>query len=881
VSTSAAQLQFAAEFAVFLVAGAGLALLVLRPALLVAGEPARRFVAAGFVLVGAAAFAHGALLVEDARSPLLVVGRVAGVALLLAAPVRWAGRPVDKVACWLGVVSLACSEVALAGDSPVVSDWLSTVGAAGLGLALLLAARHSIPTRIAASASAILLAVVLATSVALSVVLSDNVEDEAVRRLSALASTEASLASGAGRTAQVNADLAAATFAQNAAARDLLLRLADPADPDAASLQAALADRLRFLDEQVIQNIDPRVGPTLLLAPDRRRLAAVGGDTAASEPVLAGIEGSQVVTEALANGTSVQSVITPGDVAYGIAAAPIRVDSGPGTVTAGVVVVTSQLDASYLEARAQLGAAAEEAGTLAFAGRDRIIASSGPGVPTGTVLELAQRVLDTGASVTRTAGGRLVVVDAVRASADGVPVLAVAAATPISTIQATREDLFRLLFLVALASTLLALFLTALVGERIGKGLRRLTLAAGEIRGGNLLVTTELDSDDELGVLSSAFDSMTGSLRAMTAELRQSAEDEARLRTRMEAVVGGMGEALIAVDDHGDVTDWNAATEVLTGVPARKAIGRPVAAVVKLVADDGTDLAGRLAQPVDDSWTVAASVVHSTGIDMPVVVSAGSLRGAQNQAVGAVFVVRDVRREREIERMKTEFIANIGHELRTPLVPIKGYSQILRSKTIPEADVRRFAGEIELASDKLTRIVEQLMNFAEMQAGRYDIRTEPVVVREVLDRVVGRWSDRLDPDRYPIVRKVARGVPKVWLDRRAIEQALNELVDNAVKYSPAGGRIRLSAVADADGERGPVVKISVADGGVGIDPAKLEAIFDDFTQADGSATRSFNGLGLGLALVERIARAHGGVVEVDSVEGQGSTFTLVLPVGES
>jgi two-component system sensor histidine kinase VicK len=256
------------------------------------------------------------------------------------------------------------------------------------------------------------------------------------------------------------------------------------------------------------------------------------------------------------------------------------------------------------------------------------------------------------------------------------------------------------------------------------------------------------------------------------------------------------------------------------------------------------------------------------------------VRGADDQRAGVVFLLRDVRREREVERMKSELLSNISHELRTPLSPIKGYSQILRSREIPPDDVRRFANEIEKASARLERVVVQLVNFASMSSGGYEVHVEPTIVREVLDRVVGRWAERLDGDKHPIQSKVGGGVPKVWVDRVALDQAIDELVDNAVKYSPDGGRIEVAATAAKHAEIGPTVRISVTDRGVGIPADRREVVLEEFTQADGSATRAFGGLGLGLALVSRITRAHGGELELVSVEGKGTTLTIVLPIGE-
>ena len=575
-----------------------------------------------------------------------------------------------------------------------------------------------------------------------------------------------------------------------------------------------------------------------------------------------------------------QSVVTAGDLAYGLAAAPVQIVEPDGRrVTAALLVVSSELDDTYLEARMQLGPEAETAAEegAALTSRTAIISSFGALPASADVLGLGVRALSGEGRATATSGDRLLAASPVLANDDS-PVLAMVTATSTATIQEARADLFRLLFLIAIGGTALALVLLAVMGERIGSGLGRLTVAAGEVTQGNLAVTADVHSDDELGVLSDAFDSMTGSLRRMNADLRQSVEDEAGLRARMEAVVGGMGEALVAVDERGDITDFNAAAELLSGVSSRKALGRPAAQVMRLVADDGTDLVARFGPPVDDAWTASATFLHTSGLEVPVAVSAGALRDIRGQIVGAVYVLRDVRREREVERVKGELLSNISHELRTPLTPIKAYAQILRLKDVPQENVRKFANEIEKASANMERVVVQLVNFAAMSAGRYEVRTEPTMVRDLIDRAVAHWSERVDADRHPITRRVARGVPKVWLDRQEVEHALNELIDNAVKYSPEGGRIEVTATVGTDVDGREVLRLSVADRGVGIPADRLDDVAEDFIQADGSNTRTFGGLGLGLALASRIARAHGGELELTSTTGRGTTATLVLPV---
>jgi signal transduction histidine kinase len=151
-----------------------------------------------------------------------------------------------------------------------------------------------------------------------------------------------------------------------------------------------------------------------------------------------------------------------------------------------------------------------------------------------------------------------------------------------------------------------------------------------------------------------------------------------------------------------------------------------------------------------------------------------------------------------------------------------------------------------------------------------------VNVRDVLDRTVTRWTARVD-ERHRISRRVARSVTKIDADPTLLERCLDELIDNAVKYSPKGGRVSITAVPTEDDDGNAALAISVSDQGVGIPADRVGTIFDEFTQADASATRSFGGLGLGLAFVNRIVAAHGGALRCSSSPAKGSTFTLVLP----
>ena len=368
---------------------------------------------------------------------------------------------------------------------------------------------------------------------------------------------------------------------------------------------------------------------------------------------------------------------------------------------------------------------------------------------------------------------------------------------------------------------------------------------------------------------------MAGSIRTMTADLRTAAVEEAELRGRLEAVVAGMGEALVAVDAEGrdHRLQRGGRGAVSTCRPGRRGAARSPTSCRCWPRTAPSSPSGS-AGPVLEAWTEAGSVVQASGREVPVVMSAGTLRGPDNDVAGAVFVLRDVRRERELERMKTEFLANISHELRTPLTPIKGFASILQTRDLPRERTQGFADEINVAADQMERVISQLVNFATIVGGRLTLDPQPIAVRGALDEVVARWTERAG-STHQIVRRVSAGTPQVLADRTYLLQSLDELVDNAVKYSPGGGKVTLSA--GPLGCRCIQVRISVTDQGVGIPADRLESIFDDFSQGDASATRRFGGLGLGLALVHRIVRAHGGDLTCESVPGKGSRFSILLP----
>lgn len=459
----------------------------------------------------------------------------------------------------------------------------------------------------------------------------------------------------------------------------------------------------------------------------------------------------------------------------------------------------------------------------------------------------------------------------------GGPVATVVLSSGAETIVEARESLTQILFLVALAVGSIALLLAYFSGRRITRPIQSLTQTASAIRSGDLNAQAVVSGDDEVGRLGETFNDMTASLFKMTKDLRSAAREEQQLRSRIETIIQSMADGLVATDGDHKVLAFNREAELLTGMKARHAIGKPVETVLRACDANGE----RVPLPIFDLATGSVDNIFlekRNGQRTPVAVVSAVLTAEEGDVAGGVAVLRDMSREREVERMKSEFLANISHELRTPLTPIKGYAEILGRKEVPPDKVKKFVGGILEGTARLERIIQLLVDFSAMEAGRLAPRSKPIDIGEMVERLAHSWEAKTP--KHMVVAEVSEGLPHVSGDERLLKRSLEEVLDNAVKFSPQGGTIRLEArgAGAAKGERRQsFVEVTVSDEGIGIPPEDLPKIFSDFHQLDGSETRSYGGLGLGLAFVQRIVEAHNGSVSVESVLEEGTRLTISVP----
>lgn len=745
---------------------------------------------------------------------------------------------------------------------PLASDWLSVVGSAAVMSWLVAQARRSLMTRFVSLFGGVLLAVVVALASASGFLFDRDLRDDRIDLL----------------TQQVTA---AAIQLQD----DLPNTLAGDLDilEDSTTLPAALLQS--EVDDATAAEVARVVGtPDVLLLTDATGRAVGSFEARSGEPLGAAetvLGGSLPVEQAIDGRARVAGLVrlelldteAASAELLAVAVEPLfpTIDGvRRRDVLAGFAVAAQRVDRRD---RLDAIAAATGADVALLSGGD--LANATVGADPEVDADLVQLAGIDGGTTTVLGGDDYFASVVPLTDIEGRRIGDVVLFEDASLVADLERDVTRLLFLVAVIGGVLATLLAAAATARATTGVRRLTDAAERIAAGDLSTRVDTQADDEVGRLGWAFDEMAQAVQSRDDELRAAARREGGLRERLESVTASMGESLLAVDGNGDVIMANPAAVALLGLDEDEVHGRSLTSILRGQTDDGLALVDALGAPHDRDLRSARGVLRRSGERGGVVAIAATSAPLAGEADGAgrVIVLRDVTGEVQIERMKTEFVSNAAHELRTPLTPVIGYSDLLSRHPDMDDDRRAMVvHEINLAALRVKGIVDKLVNFADLEAGRVTLHPEARDVGLLVQRVLDRHR-QLQPDRT-LRRRVARGLPKVVLDERWTSLILDELIDNALKFSDDA--ITITADRADDGR----VRLGVKDKGVGIPADAIDEITEEFRQADGSATRRFGGLGLGLAIIERIAAAQGGQVDIQSRMGQGTHVTVALPVAQ-
>jgi PAS domain S-box-containing protein len=328
------------------------------------------------------------------------------------------------------------------------------------------------------------------------------------------------------------------------------------------------------------------------------------------------------------------------------------------------------------------------------------------------------------------------------------------------------------------------------------------------------------------------------------------------------AILSNVADGIVAVDRDGRVVLWNAAAERITGVPASEAAGHTPFEVVRRELESESGGTNRLVP------------IMRGGEEVWLSLSEALMRDPTGAVAGRIFAFRDISAERVVDQMKSDFVSTVSHELRTPLTSIYGFAETLLRRDIGFTDEERqtFLGYIASEAERLTGIVDALLNVARLDSGTLQVELVPTDIGELLAEAVSEGAVPAITNGHRFVVDLEDDVPAVRADPDKLRQVVGQLVENAVKYSPAGAVVRLEARARPD-----AVEVTVSDEGSGIPESEVDRIFDKFYRA--SETQP--GTGLGLFIAQGLVSAMGGRIWVRSKEGGGSRFTFALPVANS
>jgi two-component system phosphate regulon sensor histidine kinase PhoR len=394
----------------------------------------------------------------------------------------------------------------------------------------------------------------------------------------------------------------------------------------------------------------------------------------------------------------------------------------------------------------------------------------------------------------------------------------------------------------------------------LSRRIRRLEEFSHRVAGGDFRPFETEGHGDELDDLARAFNATAARL----AETIRVISDE---RNREATILESMIEGVAVISERERVLYSNRAFSQILSLEAMALEDRPLIEVVRhsvLLAVIREALRGKKQE--------SSEIVVGTVRPRSFAVTVAPVR--TGGAPGAVLVLHEISELRRLERVRQDFVANVSHEFRTPLTAIQGFAETLLSGALEDpANRRRFVEIIREHAARLARLTEDLLELSRIEAGELKLEFQPVSVRQLVESCAETVNLKAEAKQLTVEMAVPEGLPAVRGDANRLQEVLQNLLDNAVQYTPPGGRIAASA-ATADGQ----VVITVADTGIGIPQAEQSRIFERFYRVDAARSREAGGTGLGLSIARHIVEAHGGRIWVESAVGEGSRFHFSIPV---
>lgn len=442
-------------------------------------------------------------------------------------------------------------------------------------------------------------------------------------------------------------------------------------------------------------------------------------------------------------------------------------------------------------------------------------------------------------------------------------------AIALDEVQAVTNSLRRSLFLGFLVASAVGLLLAFAFSRRLSRRVKRLVEFCGQVAEGvfpqNFFGKSGRDEIHRL----------ERHLNDMGEKIRQNVQQAIAEKEKANSILRGMMEGVLVIDPKGRVLVINEQAQRMFNLsPDRDILGASILELSRhpemkklieqvLVFDFTSERYSRQVELHEGRWFR---------------VNAVSLRNNQSSTYGSILVFHDITEVKQLERMRSDFVANVSHELRTPLTAIRGYAETLR-QTPPDdpADVQHFLSIIEKHADRLSRLTENLLTLSDLESGKIEIDFNPVDIKRVVQSVSEVFSDAANKRHVTLEQVIEQGLPAVMGDVDRLQQLLINLVDNAVKYTPVNGTVTVKAQRTTINSSIDAVELSVSDTGTGIPEHAIPRLTERFYRVDKARSRDLGGTGLGLAIVKHIAQAHGAQLKIESALHKGTMVSVLLP----
>ena len=362
---------------------------------------------------------------------------------------------------------------------------------------------------------------------------------------------------------------------------------------------------------------------------------------------------------------------------------------------------------------------------------------------------------------------------------------------------------------------------------------------------------------------------MVEALNGMIDKIDEKVRDSERQRREIEAIISSISEGIIAINAEGKIILWNRTASAFLSVTDTDIGGKKLIDVCRQ-----PEIHAAFRETMEKSLEIRREIYLPETKRSFKLVSVPIIREEQQQS-GAVAVIFDITELKKYDELRKEFVANVSHELKTPLTSIKGYIETLRDGAIEDREnSRRFLEIISIQAERLSLLIEDLLVLSKLERHADKLDLSNVDLKDLVQEILLSFHHQIEAKSHSINNLLPGDLPVVKADKKKIAQALSNLIDNAVKFTPESGTITISSSLEEKG----FARISIADTGTGIPAEDLGRIFERFYRVDKDRSRELGGTGLGLSIVKHIIEAHGGKVGVKSEPGKGSTFWFTLPV---